>query len=227
MNQENSFIVEKFSKFTFHLCKVGRTTEINILQITDSTYMSREKILKTAVNLFALYGIKGVSMNQIASALQMSKKTLYAEFDNKEDMLLECLRYEEDRMVKVIRKTEEEAQNSLESLILGMSNMYHYRSSFCPAFFRDIQRYAEAQEMVLSTKIKQHDLYMKYFAEGIKEGYFQPDFEYEVIASLFIEQLGDWDNIQQPYIILTFLRGICTEKGIEVLNSFVPMKVQP
>ena len=188
--------------------------------------MPREKILKTAVSFFARYGIKGVSMNQIATALQMSKKTLYAEFENKEDMLLECLRYEKLRMEKVIEKTEQEAQNPLEALILGLSNMYHYRSSFCPAFFRDVEKYMEAQDMVQASKIRMHNLYMKYFKQGIEEGYFQPNYEYEAIASLFTEQLGDWDNLQQPYLILTFLRGVCTEKGVEVLNHFTPMKMQ-
>lgn len=188
--------------------------------------MPREKILKTAINLFARYGIKGVSMNQIATALQMSKKTLYTEFENKEEMLLECLKFEKERMEKVIKKSEEEAQNPLEALIMVMFNMYHYRSSFCPAFFRDVQRYLEAQDRVLSTKAKLHDLYMKYFEQGIEKGYFQPTFEYEAIASLFIEQLGDWDNIQQPYLILTFLRGVCTEKGLEVLGQFTPLKFQ-
>jgi len=188
--------------------------------------MQREKILKTAIGLFARYGIKGVSMNQIASTLQMSKKTLYAEFENKEEMLLECLKYERVRIHKLVEKTEEEAQNSLEALILSMANMFHYRSSFCPAFFRDVERYSEAQDSVLSTKTKLHDLYMKYFRKGIDEGFLQSNFEYEAIASLFVEQLGDWDNIQQPYIILTFLRGVCTEKGLEVLNHFTPLKLQ-
>jgi len=188
--------------------------------------MSREKILKTAIGLFARYGIKGVSMNQIATALQMSKKTLYAEFENKEEMLMECLKYEKIRMHKLVEKTEAEAQNSLEALILSMANMFHYRSSFCPAFFRDVERYAEAQDMVMSTKVRMHDMYMKYFRQGIDEGFFQSCFEYEAIASLFVEQLGDWDNIQQPYIILTFLRGVCTDKGIEVLDHFTPLKLQ-
>lgn len=176
--------------------------------------------------LFSRYGIKGVSMNQVATALQMSKKTLYAEFGNKEEMLLECLKYEEVRIRKLIEKVEEETQNPMEALILALSNMFHYRSTFCAAFFKDMQRYMEAQDILLSTKDKLLDLYMKYFNEGIKEGYFQSGFEYETIASLFIEQLGGWDNLHQPYIIFTFLRGVCTEKGIEVLDRFSPLKIQ-
>ena len=188
--------------------------------------MPREKILRTAMGLFSRYGIKGVSMNQIATALQMSKKTLYAEFENKEEMLMECLKYEKGRIRRLIEKDEEEAQNSLEALILVMSSMFHYRSTLCPAFFRDVQRYVDAQDAVLSIKDKLHDLYMKYFRNGTEEGFFQSTFEYEAIASLFIEQLGDWNNIQQPYIILTFLRGVCTEKGVEVLDNYSPLKLQ-
>ena len=53
--------------------------------------MSKDKILRTTVKLYAHYGIKGVSMSQIAGALQISKKTLYAEFGNKEDLLSACI----------------------------------------------------------------------------------------------------------------------------------------
>lgn len=186
--------------------------------------MSKEEISKAAVSLFARYGIKGVSMGQIAATLQMSKKTLYAAFDNKEELLQECLRYENERMEKIIRKSVEEAQNPLEALILSMADMYHYRSTFCPAFFRDMQRYTEAQSMLLSTKIRVYDLYMKFFGQGMAEGYFQKGFEYETIASLFVEQLGDWDNVHQSHIMLTFLRGMCTGKGLEALDRFTPQK---
>lgn len=186
--------------------------------------MLRNKILKVAIDLFSRYGIKGVSMNQIASALQISKKTLYLEFDNKEDLLIECLNYEEERLKLIFSNTDKEAGNPLERLILNMSNMYHYRSSFCPAFFRDLQRYPDAQDRFIDEKSTLQKLYVKYFREGVEEGYFQGDFEYETIASLFTEQLGDWNNVQQPYIIITFLRGICTEKGLNVLNVFLPIK---
>lgn len=188
--------------------------------------MPKDKILRTAIDLFSRYGIKGVSMSQIATILQISKKTLYTEFSNKEELLQECLKYEDERIRKLIRETEKESQNSLEALIFTMSSMFHYRSNFCPAFFRDIERYTGAQETVLSTKDALQQLYMRYFNQGITEGYFQNEFEYEPIASLFITQLGDWNNLKQPYIIFTFLRSVCTPKGIDSLDRFVPFSFQ-
>lgn len=187
--------------------------------------MSKEKIIKTAIHLFSRYGIKDVSMSQVAAALQITKKELYVDFANKKDLLLACLEYEKVRMQLIIEKTENDVQNAMEAMIVCWSNMLHYRSSFCPAFFKDIQQDTETQNMMLSAKDKLHDLYMGYFKQGIKEGYFQSAFEYETIASLFIEQLGALNKIQQPHIILTFLRGVCTDKGIEVLDRFVPYKV--
>lgn len=186
--------------------------------------MLKNKILQVAVSLFSQYGIKGVSMNQIAGKLQISKKTIYLEFADKEDLIGECLNYEEDRLIKIVKNTEEKTKNSLERLIMNMSNLYYYRSNFCPSFFRDMQRYPKNQDRLLKGKLRLQDLFIHYFHEGIKEGYFKGEFEYEAIAALFIEQLGDWDNMHQPYIFLTFLRGICTEKGNEILETLSPNK---
>lgn len=177
------------------------------------------------MNLFSRYGIKSVNMNQISTSLQMPKKALYAEFENKEDLLLECLKYEKKCLKKILEKVEREAQNPLEVMIVSWSDIHRYSSKFCPAFYRDIQQYHHAQHVVLSDKDKLLDMYMRFFEQGIQEGYLQPSFKYETIVSLFVEQLSDSDRIQHPHIVLAFLRNVCTDKGLEVLNSFAPVRV--
>ncbi|MBP5328237.1 MAG: TetR/AcrR family transcriptional regulator [Bacteroidales bacterium] len=52
---------------------------------------ARKKIVETAIDMFNKYGCKSVTMDQIASTLHISKRTLYENFDNKETLLLECL----------------------------------------------------------------------------------------------------------------------------------------
>ncbi|NDV66602.1 TetR/AcrR family transcriptional regulator [Bacteroides sp. 224] len=182
--------------------------------------MSKDKISKVAINLFSHFGIKGVSMSQIAGALQISKKTLYNVFENKEELLSVCLDYEKDRVTKILRKTEKEANSPIELLMLTLTDMFHYNANFCPAFFKDVQRFQEAYDKLVSFRIELHQLYMSYFHKGIEEGYFLPDFEYESIAALLVDQVNNWKNMQQPYIMLAFLRGICTKKGMEELNQF-------
>lgn len=50
--------------------------------------MNRETILNSAKSLFARYGERSVSMDDIARESSISKKTIYQHFSNKESLLL-------------------------------------------------------------------------------------------------------------------------------------------
>lgn len=184
--------------------------------------MSKDKILRTTVNLYAHYGIKGVSMSQIAGALQISKKTLYAEFGNKEDLLSACIDSELQRINRVLDNTERDAINPIDTIILLTSDLMQYRSYFCPAFYRDLGRFHEAFRKMEHFKIKLADRYYHHFEKGRDEGYFQPEFDYEAMASIFLEQLSDRNPSHQSVVIFTFLRGICTDKGTKALCNYSP-----
>ena len=51
----------------------------------------RERIIDTALNSFATHGIKSITMDDIAAALGISKRTLYEVFSDKETLLMECI----------------------------------------------------------------------------------------------------------------------------------------
>ena len=51
----------------------------------------RERIIDTALNSFATHGIKSITMDDIAAALGISKRTLYEVFADKESLLKECI----------------------------------------------------------------------------------------------------------------------------------------
>jgi AcrR family transcriptional regulator len=50
----------------------------------------REQIVETALAKFRRYGIRRVTLEEIARELRISKKTLYQHFDNKEAMVRAC-----------------------------------------------------------------------------------------------------------------------------------------
>ena len=54
-----------------------------------ATEETREKIVETALQMFNSRGCRGVTMDDIAQALHMSKRTLYETFANKEELLTE------------------------------------------------------------------------------------------------------------------------------------------
>jgi len=189
--------------------------------------MTKERILRTAANLFANYGIKGVSMSQIAGALCISKKTLYEQFENKEDLLSECLDYERKRMNKIMENTEHESGNPVEAFILGLTDLYQYKSNFCPSFLKDIKRFPQLHHKFIINKERLRGKYIGYLNRGVQQGYFMPEYDYERISEIIVEQFIEGrSSIQQPHFMMTFLRGICTEKGLETLNNFTPQNIK-
>jgi AcrR family transcriptional regulator len=53
----------------------------------------KDKILNGAEELFMRYGVRSISMDDIARHLSVSKKTLYQHFADKDDLVLEVTRH--------------------------------------------------------------------------------------------------------------------------------------
>ena len=76
----------------------------------------KEKIIAESIDLFMTYGLKSVTMDDIAKHLGMSKKTIYQHFKDKEDIIIQATNEvfnAENRMMCAI---EDEAENAVEQL---------------------------------------------------------------------------------------------------------------
>jgi len=192
--------------------------------------MSKEIIIKNALNLFANFGIKGVSMSQIAESLRISKKTLYVYFNNKEELLCACLDIEYENISDILKNIEKQAKDPVHSIVLLAFNFNQSRSFFCPAFYKDIQHFYHANCKLIEMQKYMQQKFIYYFQKGIKDGFFQPESNYEVIVSVFTEQIllanENQSKISHPshkaILFLTFLRGLSTEKGISMLEKLIP-----
>lgn len=187
--------------------------------------MYRELILKTTINLYAHYGIRGVSMGQVAGAIRISKKTLYAEFGSKEELLCDCLDHEEDRLKKIFAQTETENKNPVEAIIVITHNLFQYKLYFCPAFHKDILKFGKAVDKLNILYEKMADRYYSLMEKGKDAGLFISDNDYETIARMFVELIYRSDTNKQV-LIHTFLRGLCTDKGTATMDTIVPASVQ-
>jgi len=52
----------------------------------------RERIIRTARELFRKHGIRGVGVDTIAEQAGTNKMTLYRHFGSKDDLIIACLR---------------------------------------------------------------------------------------------------------------------------------------
>jgi len=71
---------------------------------SDTKQQRRLQILQEARNLFARYGLKKTSMDDIAEAVGLVKTSLYYYFDNKEELFQAVIRYEGQILINRLKQ---------------------------------------------------------------------------------------------------------------------------
>jgi len=77
----------------------------------------REEILAAADAAFAKHGFRGASLATIAQEVGLSQPGLLHHFPSKEDLLLEVLRYRDERQREWVAQAVEEADSYAEALL--------------------------------------------------------------------------------------------------------------
>ena len=73
----------------------------------------KQNFLVKAAELFIENGAKTVTMDDVANAFGISKKTLYQMFRNKEELLEEILRYHLDLVISSLKQLDLSLDNAL------------------------------------------------------------------------------------------------------------------
>lgn len=78
--------------------------------------MKEEQIVEAARKLFGKYGYKRVSVDEIANEANVTKRTVYRYFKNKEEILKYFLNEEIQNMKQIVEKTERPDKSFFENL---------------------------------------------------------------------------------------------------------------
>ena len=190
----------------------------------------RGRILEVAMQDFIQRGIRAVKMDDIAGSLGISKRTLYEIFPNKESLLLEGIRLKqamgEEEMVKYVT---EKNPNTMDIIMKFYHMQMEELSSLPLTFITEISRYPLVTDFLRKKHQKSEENANRFFQRGVKEGYFRSDVDYELI-SRFGEGMTQNAIARQLYfqyepqyifrnIIFLFLRGFCTQKGLEYIDN--------
>ena len=195
---------------------------------------TRERILKGAEELFFKYGIKSITMDDIAKHLAMSKKTIYLFFADKNEvvdcLLKESLQKDKSELDDITKKSA----NVIEEVYNLMKHMGAMFGKVNPNIFYDLQKYhptawkqfmhfkEDCMEGMVEGAIKR----------GIKEGLVREDVNSKVLSIMRIEQIvmGMNPDIFPPdkfklvdvqvCMLDHFLHGICTLKGHKMINKY-------
>lgn len=190
----------------------------------------RGRILEVAMQDFIQRGIRAVKMDDIAGSLGISKRTLYEIFPNKESLLLEGIRLKQAMGEEEMAKYVTEKNPNTMDIIMKFYHMQMEELSSLPlTFITEISRYPLVTEFLRKKHQKSEEIANRFFQRGVKEGYFRSDVDYELISRLgegmtqnaIARQLYFQYEPQYIFrnIIFLFLRGFCTQKGLEYIDN--------
>lgn len=188
----------------------------------------KDKILATAINAFLHNGIKAVKMDDIASALSISKRTLYEIYGDKESLLFACIKQRHHARQEYMR-TFSEQHNVIEIVLEVHRRKVEEMKTVSYAFYQDISLYPKVVEYMERVRVNSHDQFISFIRRGVQEGYFRSDVNYDLISKLF-DSIGEYvakENLytQYPYeelisnLMLVPFRGFCTSKGVKMLDA--------
>ncbi len=191
----------------------------------------KELIMRSALDLFALYGVKNVSMEDIARNMEISKRTIYELFRDKEELLLASMKFHYRKARIYLTQLESETFTSMDIILLFFEEVMKKPRWFCPKFYEDLKKYPKVLETLENEKQTFYKLCIRLLVRGIKEGVFHPDIDVDIIALLARQQIlrippaGSFNEhtVSKTYNILiyTFMRGIATEKGRMQLEKHI------
>jgi AcrR family transcriptional regulator len=186
------------------------------------------RIVAGARRHFFAHGFRGVTMDDLAEELGMSKKTLYAHFPGKAALLEAVIEDKLSRVEADLSAAKATAAGDFPARLHALlACMKEHTEEIQPAFVRDVQR--ESPELFALVQEGRRKLIQRHFGKLLKDGRRAGTIRRDIPVEILIEILvGAVDAIINPtrlgelgltprtgfmHIISVFLGGVLVTKG--------------
>lgn len=195
---------------------------------------AKQRIMDGAERLFFQYGVRSVSMDDVARDLAVSKKTLYQYFENKDELVTDVAAQSIQREMQMYVEVPQQASNAIEELYLISKCIRKTVDHMNPSLMYDLQKY-HAQAWAHFSRFKQEfirGMVTENIRRGKAEGYYRPNINEHILSILRVETVQlvfdqrafpssefDFADVQMQ-LFDHFLHGLVTEKGRELYNHY-------
>jgi AcrR family transcriptional regulator len=192
------------------------------------------RIRQKADELFRRYGIRAVTMDEIAAQLGISKKTIYQYYADKDELVDAVAEDEIGLSQSSCEKNSLAAANAIEEIFLVMEFVEIMFRNMNPTMLLDLQKYhprgykkfLEHKNRFLFEMIKQN------IERGIREELYRPEINVEIMVRYRLETMmvafntevfpiGKFNLVTtQQEILEHFLYGLATMKGYKLILKY-------
>jgi AcrR family transcriptional regulator len=181
------------------------------------------------------YGIKSITMDDVATELGISKKTLYQYVTDKDDLVGKFIDNEINKRQDELFKCFQIGFNAIEELFEISVFMNKLMRDQNPATEYDLKKYYphHYQRIVETRRERMYNYILLNLRKGKKEGLYRDDMDEVVIAKLYLSRsenihsnelftVEEFTSLKLFIELITYhVRGIATEKGIIILEKKV------
>ena len=192
-----------------------------------------EDLIENTTMVFMRYGIKSVTMDDIARELKISKKTLYQHVTDKSDLVVKIMEAQCVAEKEVIAKAVPSAENAIDELMIISEMLAKKLQKMNPSIHYDLEKYyPDAWKVFIDHKegfvlecVKSN------LERGVGEGIYRDNLNPEIISNLYIQKI---DCIFDPAIFpvgkFTFYQvylelmryhilGVANKRGVKYLTE--------
>lgn len=194
-----------------------------------------EKIIQQVSHLYLKYGIKSVTMDDVARELCVSKKTLYEHFTDKEDLVKKFIKFNIERIEQNFVTSTAKELNAIDTLIEISRMITNFLGEFNPSISYDLQKYYPGiWKMIIDYKKECVFVNVKEnLVKGVKEGLYREDLIPDIIAKIYVSRIEasmDFNFKESTKITPSVLyvellkyhvRGIASTKGINYFDKII------
>lgn len=194
----------------------------------------KERILQKATELFKRNGVRNVSMDEIALQLGVSKKTIYQEFKDKDELVVEVMKLMMSEKENECCGTNDNAENPIHEYFLAAEEVAEVLADLHPSIVMEMQKYHPKAYQLLKD-FREKFLYAfitKNLKDGIEMGLFKENIIPEILVpyrlhavfALFEGDVFPTKAFNIPTILNeitdNFLYGIATPKGVKLIEKY-------
>ena len=198
----------------------------------------RDRIIEVSSDLFMSNGCKSVTMDEVAAANGISKRTLYEHFKDKTNLLEECLLMMEEKMKMLGEKAFSGSKSIIELVCLEHESQSDMMINMRIRFFEELKKYYPALYEIMHKRFTDfHKVTTRKFLErGQKEGLFLINIDMEVVGRMVFEiatiiqnsEIFSLANHSRKQLfretMVMYFRGISTEEGIKMIDKYLNIK---
>ncbi|OFX51648.1 MAG: hypothetical protein A2046_09820 [Bacteroidetes bacterium GWA2_30_7] len=192
-----------------------------------------ENIIEKVAFLYLKYGIKSITMDDVARELGISKKTLYNYFNDKTDLVSKVmdsfLSFHDNKSEHISGKN----LNAIEEIFEVNIFLTHMLKEYNPSMAYDLKKYYPDiyKHFYEVRRDKMYNSVLANLKKGKREGLFRKEMNEEIIAKLHVSRIEgifesnvftveEFTSPEFVFEIFNYhIRGIVNEKGLEMVNN--------